>query len=53
MCVSVIQEPPGEAEVTEEAAVESWWVPAPAERRRNVTLVSGAAVLPSLGCSHS
>eukprot|EP00076_Gallus_gallus_P011855 XP_015128080.1 integrin alpha-7 isoform X6 [Gallus gallus] len=31
-------EPPGEAEVTEEAAVESWWVPAPAERRRNVTL---------------
>lgn len=33
--------------------MESWWVPAPAERRRNVTLVSGAAVLPSLGCSHS
>ncbi|XP_019466723.2 LOW QUALITY PROTEIN: integrin alpha-7, partial [Meleagris gallopavo] len=31
-------EPPGEAEVTEEPAVESWWVPAPAERRRNVTL---------------
>lgn len=31
--------------------MESWWVPAPAERRRNVTLVSGAAVLPSPGCS--
>ncbi|XP_052558802.1 integrin alpha-7 isoform X4 [Tympanuchus pallidicinctus] len=31
-------EPPGEAEVTEEPPVESWWVPAPAERRRNVTL---------------
>lgn len=31
--------------------MESWWVPAPAERRRNVTLVSGAAVLPSPVCS--
>ncbi|XP_065606194.1 integrin alpha-7 isoform X5 [Cyrtonyx montezumae] len=31
-------EPPGGAEVTEEPAAGSWWVPAPAERRRNVTL---------------
>ncbi|XP_072214149.1 integrin alpha-7 isoform X3 [Excalfactoria chinensis] len=31
-------EPPGGAEVTEEPAVGSWWVPAPAERRRNITL---------------
>ncbi|XP_021238523.1 integrin alpha-7 [Numida meleagris] len=30
--------PPGKADVTEEPAAESWWVPAPAERRRNVTL---------------
>ncbi|KAM6395070.1 integrin alpha-7 isoform 4-T4 [Rhynochetos jubatus] len=31
-------EPPGEAEPTEAPAPGSWWVPAPAEKRRNVTL---------------
>lgn len=31
-------EPPGEAEVSEEPPMASWWVPAPAERRKNVTL---------------
>ncbi|OXB69559.1 UNVERIFIED_CONTAM: hypothetical protein H355_005441 [Colinus virginianus] len=36
--VTVSGEPPGEAGVTEEPAAGSWWVPAPAEKRRNVTL---------------
>ncbi|XP_064330580.1 integrin alpha-7 isoform X6 [Phalacrocorax carbo] len=31
-------EPPGEADPTEPPTSGSWWVPAPAERRRNVTL---------------
>ncbi|KAM6106291.1 integrin alpha-7 [Pterocles gutturalis] len=31
-------EPPGGAEPAEEPVPGSWWVPAPAERRRNVTL---------------
>ncbi|XP_074989855.1 integrin alpha-7 isoform X3 [Calonectris borealis] len=35
---SPLQETPGEADATEAPASGSWWVPAPAERRRNVTL---------------
>ncbi|XP_075301718.1 integrin alpha-7 isoform X6 [Opisthocomus hoazin] len=31
-------EPPGEADPAEAPAPGSWWVPAPAEKRRNVTL---------------
>ncbi|XP_062453528.1 integrin alpha-7 isoform X4 [Rhea pennata] len=31
-------EPPGEADPSEAPAAASWWLPAPAERRRNVTL---------------
>uniref|UniRef100_A0A8B9BK75 Integrin subunit alpha 7 n=1 Tax=Anser brachyrhynchus TaxID=132585 RepID=A0A8B9BK75_9AVES len=36
--VLVPQEPPGDTELTEAPAAGSWRVPAPAERKRNVTL---------------
>lgn len=48
---SPLQEPPGEADGAEAPTPGSWWVPAPAERRKNVTLVSGAGGHPLLGCS--